>query len=171
MSAAEALKEQIMKRSVVGMCAAFMVALQIFYGVAVDLAAASASVRPANGLTAQGRLLWNLEGLLRRSFPGVTQVGVTGGPQRGSSFYNFSCPGPCAPNAKYTHYSYVFAKPGGGGFHLSSKKFSGGYFGNYPIQLLVQGRSVACDQNETRFLVAYYNSLPFTLSCAKVSAR
>jgi hypothetical protein len=120
------------------------------------------------GVTAQGRLLWNLEGLLRRSFPGVTQVGVTGGPGRGSSFYNFSCSGACAPNSKYSHYWYVFAKPGGSAFHLSSKRFSEGYFGNYPIQLLIRGRSIACNQKETRFLIAYFNSLPFTLSCAKV---
>ncbi len=114
------------------------------------------------GLTPQGLLLWNFEGLLRTSFPGSSEVSAKVDP---TSSYNFVCRGDCSPHAVYSRYRYVFAALGGSAFHLSPRKFPPGYFGNYPLQILIRGRSVACNRKETRFLIEYSNSAAFELAC------
>jgi hypothetical protein len=106
-------------------------------------------------------LRWNFEGLLRKSFPGraVSVKAVPG------AFFDFSCAGLCGPLSVYSSYAYVFGAPGGSGFHVASRKFHAGTFGNYPLLVLVRGQSVACNQKETRFLIEYGNSVAFTLGC------
>lgn len=162
-----------MGRAILVACFAFVIMLVTWSeSDAGRMEPSSATSRQASvGLTPQGRLLWNLEGLLRKSFPGRQVVSVTGGPGRRSSFFDFSCPGLCAPAADYSTYRYVFTPHGGSAFHLSSRKFNEGYFGVYPVQLLVRGRSIACNKNEMQFLIAYRNTLPLTLACAPVGPR
>lgn len=109
-------------------------------------------------LTNQGRLLLNLEGLLRRTF-GSRQVWTT---HEG----DFVCAGSsCGPLAKYSPYFYVFLSPSASPFVLSEKHFQQGAFGNYPYQILVRGESVACNASQTTFLVAYSDAEGLALGC------
>ena len=89
-------------------------------GAATQPTALNFDQRPP-GLTPQGLLLWNFEGLLRRSFPGSSEVSAKVDPR---SSYNFVCRGDCSPHAVYSRYRYIFAAPKGSAFHLSSRKFS-----------------------------------------------
>src|ERR1041385_2498365 len=60
---------------------------------------------PPAGLTSQGRLLWNFEALLHKTFK-TRVVSVSSGLY---DSLNFSCAGWCGPNAKYLHYKFTFA--------------------------------------------------------------
>jgi hypothetical protein len=112
---------------------------------------------PTFTLSKQGRLLWNFEALLVRTF-GHRPVSV-------SDRENFSCSGVCAPLSTYTPYRRVFANPTGSTFHLSGRKLPAGSFGNYPEPVLIRGRTIACDTRGKRFLVAYRDSVSLTLGC------
>jgi hypothetical protein len=128
--------------------------------------AQTGSSGPPVRLTVQGRLLWNFEGLLRKTFPGRA---VSARYRRGS-FWNFACSGSCSPLARWSPYRFTFEAPGGSAFHVSSKGLLPGSFGNYPLQVLVRGHAVACDKQETRFLIEYRDTASFTLACSKPPA-
>jgi len=152
-----------MKRLALGACIALVVAF-----AASNLAGATRAQSPTSssrvpaGLTPEGRLLWNFEGLLRRSFPRQRVVSVK--PFTTTwSFVDFSCASFCGPD--YRYFEYVFHESAGSAFHLSSRRFSNGYFGVQPVQVLIRGRSVACDRQEKRFLIAYPNALHLSLAC------
>lgn len=117
---------------------------------------------PPEGLTQGGRVLWNFEALLRRAF-GQRRVWVSRGE-------NFSCAGLCAPASTYSPYRFTFASPTNSVFHLSSRKFKDGDFGNFPAPILVRGRSVACNPIESRFLIRYRNAASFALACLTPTA-
>ncbi len=152
-----------MKRLALGACIALVVTL-----VASNLGGATRAQSPTRssrlpaGLTQEGRLLWNFEGLLRRSFPRQRVVSVRPFTTT-RSFLDFSCAGFCGPD--YRYFEYVFRRPAGSTFHLSSRRFSNGYFGVQSVQVLIRGRSVACDRQEKRFLIAYPNALHLSLAC------
>ena len=40
-----------------------------------------------------------------------------------------------------------------------------GYWGNYPVGVLVKGRFVACDRAEKRFLIPYSDAVGLSLDC------
>jgi hypothetical protein len=113
---------------------------------------------PPQGLTAEGRLLWNFEALLRQKFGGRS---VSVSPPE-----NFSCAGLCAPLSKYRPYKFTFSRPSGSAFHVSKRTFGdNGEFGNYPVPVLIRGRAVACDRGERHFLISYRSTASFTLDC------
>jgi hypothetical protein len=107
-------------------------------------------------------LLRNFEALLHQSFPGRSVVSMQ---TRRSGELNFMCGGFCAPLSTRAPYWFVFRHPGRSAFHLSSRKFNPGYFGNYPTLVLIRGRTIACDRRETRFLIEYRDAAAFTLGC------
>jgi hypothetical protein len=109
------------------------------------------------GLTAQGRMLWNLEALVRKTF-GNRKVSVSGRA-------NFSCSGTCMPLATFSRYVFTFDRPSNSSFHISSKSLRNATFGNYPIPVRIRGKPVACDRSEKRFLVRYLSAVSFTLGC------
>lgn len=111
-------------------------------------------------LTSRGRLLWNLEGVLRRNFRNPNDVWMS---RRHNPVINFAC---CSSRGAMAPYGYVFRPPGGGAFHLSSRRFAPGNFGVDPVQVLVRGRSVACDARERRFLIMYRGSAGVSLGCS-----
>ena len=111
-------------------------------------------------LTERGQLLWNLEGLLRKSFRDTNDIWMS---SRTRPTMNFMC---CSSHAQALDYTFVFQPPGGSMFHLSSRHFPPGDFGNFPAQVLVHGRSVACDAQETRFLIAHRDAASLALDCS-----
>jgi len=115
------------------------------------------SRQPPGGLTARGRLLWNLEALLGQTF-GDREVSA-------SARANFSCAGSCAPLAKYSLFRYTFMRPRGSSFHASSRRIRDASFGNYLIPVRIRGRVIACDRSERRFLVKHLNGVSLTLAC------
>jgi hypothetical protein len=130
---------------------------------ALMLAALTLSTGSAAGtalptrLTAQGRLLLNFEALLRATFDGRS-VYVSDGA-------NFSCAGSCAPASKFAPYRFVFQGRASSSFHLLSRRFRDGAFGNYPVPLLIRSKAIACDGSGRQFLVRYRNAASFTLGC------
>lgn len=125
-------------------------------------AGARAPSTTQRGLTAEGVLLWNFEGLLRKHVRNPEDVWRTGDPS--SPYYNFSC---CGSRGTHATYRYVFRPPGGTSFHLSTTKFPPGVWGVNPAQVLIRGRSVACDARETRFLITYRGTASLTLNCTR----
>jgi hypothetical protein len=86
----------------------------------------------AEPITADGRLLWNLEALLRATF-GHSRPFSADNTDRGptnpsnppansttGNYVNFDCAGDhCSPLAIYDPYWYTFQEPTGSSFHLS----------------------------------------------------
>jgi len=157
-----------MTRVAMGAYVALLFALALGRDAQATRAETSLSTQTPVGLTAQGRVLWNFEGLLLESFPRQRVVSAKRATPVTRRFLDFSCPGFCAPTSAYAWYRYVFTRPGPSAFHLSSRRFSSGYFGVQPLQILIRGRSVACNPQETRFLIAYPNTLPLTVACLSV---
>jgi len=114
-------------------------------------------------LTKDGEVLWNFETLLRASFPYRNVVSASLVKQSGA--LDFACGGSCAPNARYSSYAYSFASRGVSAYHLVRRTFRGSW-GNYRRQLLIRGRSVACNSKETAFLVQQRQAVSFKLECA-----
>jgi hypothetical protein len=125
--------------------------------------AGSESAGAPSGLTQQGRLLWNFEALLRDTFY-TPVVSASTGPNEA---LNFSCAGWCGPNARYLHYRFTFSNARGSSLHISKRKYTGGTWGNYPRGILIRGHLIACNREETRFLISWvFRSMAsFTLSC------
>jgi hypothetical protein len=118
----------------------------------------SASGAPPNGLTKEGRVLWQFEALLHDNF-GNRPVCASG--RWGQKFTS----GRCAPLAVYSRYRYVFARARDSAFHVSTKKARD--FGNYPQPVLINGRNVACNARETTFLILQVAAGGFTLGCSR----
>jgi hypothetical protein len=148
-----------MKRSLTLVVAALLVLLgAIAVGRRVMPASSSRLAAPPAGITARGQLLWNFEALLRQTFGGESMS--VSRPE------NFSCRGDCAPLLKYRLYRYTFSRAGGSKFHIAKRTFGdNGEFGNYPVPVLINGHAVACNAQETRFLIAYRSMASFTVDC------
>lgn len=119
-------------------------------------------------LTAEGRLLRSFEKLLRRSFPGHRIVSASLIATTGA--LNFACVGDCSPNSKYVRYRFTFSNPQNETLHVSKKGHFRGTFGNYRRQVLIRGKSIACDPNEKTFLVQQIDAVSFTLACSRPPA-
>lgn len=134
------------------------------------LAAGSGEVDASHppGLTKAGLLLWDFEALLHDTF-GSGQVceitgGTTAGPAPDSG--DFVAPGGgCTPLSTYSLYGYVFLDARNSPFHLVSRSFKGGAFGNYPEPVRIEKLYVACDKRARTFLTSYGDAATFTLAC------
>jgi hypothetical protein len=85
---------------------------------------------------------------------------------------NFSCAGnDCAPLSTYSPYWYTFSDPTNSTFHLSQQNYRGWSFGNYPEPVLINGEIVACDPQESTFLIRYFDASSFTLACMAPQSR
>jgi hypothetical protein len=123
---------------------------------------AGQSVGRPIALTAQGRLMWNLEALLSRAFGAGHTVSISAHVTRGEDFV---CAGFCSPQSNYVYYVFAFAHPRGSAFHTSSRNPRGLSFGNYALPVLIRGRMVACSVDESRFLVRDRGAASFALEC------
>ena len=118
---------------------------------------------PPQGLSANGRLLWQFEALLHDVFGSRR-------PYAASASYdsNFACAGSnCYPHAKWDPYVYTFANARHSSFSLRSRTFAAGAFGNYPVPLRINSLYIACDRNATTFLTSVGGVAGFVLSCEK----
>jgi hypothetical protein len=118
-------------------------------------------------ITSSGRLLWDFEALLRRSF-GNRQPWVDG---TSSGYLNFDCSGDCSPLSTYFPYSYTFSNPMSLAFHISKQNYHGWSFGNYPEPVLINGMIIACNSQESTFLIRYSDTSSFTLACIAPLSR
>jgi hypothetical protein len=145
--------------------------------------AARTTTQPVT-ITPEGRLLWNLEALLRTTFgasqPWSSDLTATGptnpsNPPPNSKtgpYVDFNCSGnDCSPFSTYSPYRYTFADPTDSTFHLSQQNYKGWSFGNYPEPVLIQGRIVACNSQESSFLIRYADASSFTLACMAPLSR
>src|SRR6266581_5376434 len=126
-------------------CAA--AALALFADGSFATEAQATATAPLPGLSKDGLVLWRFEALLHDTF-GKRAVCASG--RWAQKFTS----GDCSPLAAYSPYSYVFSHAHGSSFHISSKKRVGG-FGNYPVSVVIRGRPIACNAQETQFLVKY----------------
>jgi hypothetical protein len=146
--------------------------------------AVSASGSLSAATTSEGRLLWNLEALLRATFgnsqPASSDLTATGptnpsNPPPNSTtgnYVDFNCAGDhCAPLSTYSPYWYTFSDPIDSTFHLSQQNYRGWSFGNYPEPVLINGKIVACDPQENTFLIKYFDASSFTLACMAPQSR
>jgi hypothetical protein len=138
-------------------CAAVVVAL--FAGGSFATVTQAAASAPLPRLSKSGQLLWQFEALLHDTL-GNRAVCASG--RWAQKFTS----GDCSSLAVYAPYLYVFARARGSSFHISPKKEVGG-FGNYPIALLIRGRPIACNTQETRFLIKYRDTASLTLNCSR----
>jgi hypothetical protein len=115
--------------------------------------AASASA-PPTGLTAPGRLLWNLEALLRQTF-GTNYEGCLRYLNRYT--LSFTKDSYCRTHALYQFmgYRFTFKSPSRSAFHLVERTFRPTAFGNYPEPIRVESSYVACDPAGHTFLISY----------------
>lgn len=133
-----------------------------------DSAESSEAVQSQRGgLTSEGVVLWNFEGLLRASFPKAPVVSASVKPRTGA--LDFSCAGFCTPSARYSSYPYIFARHTTSAYRLISQSFRGSW-GNYRRQMLIRGRSIACNSKGTLFLVQQRQAVSFKLECVKPPA-
>jgi hypothetical protein len=150
--------------------------------VPTTTAVASGASRAA--ITSDGALLWNLEALLRATFgpkqpssADNTDTGPTdpSNPPTNSvsgNYMDFNCAGvDCSPLAVYDPYWYTFADPTNSVFHLSHQNYKEWSFGNYPEPVLINGKIVACNSQESTFLVRYTDASSFTLACLAPVSR
>ena len=138
-------------------CAA--AALSLFAGGSYATKARATASAPLPELSKSGQLLWQFEALLHDTF-GNRAVCASG--RWAQKFTS----GDCSPLAVYSPYAYVFAHAHGSSLHISSKKQVGG-FGNYPVALLIRGRPIACNAQETQFLIKYRDGASLTLACSR----
>jgi hypothetical protein len=118
---------------------------------------ATANAGPPSGLTANGRDLWQFEALLNDTFHAkrISEHNL-----------NFACAGPnCTPTAYWSAFLFTFAGAHGSSFHASTKTFRPGAFGNYPQPVRINGKLIACDTQEQRFLIAYADASGLGLDC------
>jgi len=138
-------------------------------GVAVIVAGCTAggtlgsSTGPPSNLTKTGRTLWQFEALLHDTFPHASQVSAH---YRSGEWWNFSCPGACAPLSYWNPYFFTFTGARHSRFHLSKRK-GRPVFGNYPIPIKIKGHLVACDPRERTFLITHFDAVGLSLACLK----
>lgn len=123
---------------------------------------------PPPGLTPSGRLLWNLEALLRDTF-GPRYRGCLRALTRYTE--TFTTDHYCATHdaAATMYYSFAYAKPTRSAFHLVERTFPTGAFGNYPEPVRVENNYVACDPAGRAILISYGDviGLSANLACIK----
>jgi len=133
-------------------------------------------------ITSDGSLLWNLEALLRGTFgqsqpfsaATLTRVSPSSAPKNSinGKYVDFNCAGDqCSPLSTYEPYSYTFSDPTDSAFHLSHQSYQQWSFGNYPEPVLINGRIVACNSQESTFLNRYADTSSFTLACLAPVSR
>lgn len=131
----------------------------------------SGTQAPPASLTSHGRVLWNFEGLLTKTF-GRRQPLCVSGNLKLRTFWNFTTvAGGCSPLAKYLLYWYTFQPPHGTAFHIVRRKMRLPNFGNYPVAVLVRGHMVACDAQERHFLIDYASGAGLTLGCLPLQPK
>jgi hypothetical protein len=141
-------------------------------------ATTSAPGSSPTGTTSAGRLLWNLEALLRATFgdnqPSSSDLTASGPTNQSDppsnlapgSYLDFNCAGVvCSPLSTYSPYWYTFSDPTDSSFHVSKQNYQGWSFGNDPEPVLINGRIVACDPQESTFLIRYFDASSLTLAC------
>jgi hypothetical protein len=120
---------------------------------------------PPAGLAASGRTLWQFEALLYDTFH---QRRVSARFLRARAEWDFACGGwDCGPLSDWSLYFPTFSRARGSAFHLSSRRFPGGYFGVHPLAIKIKGRYVACDRGERRFLISYGTAVGLGLACLR----
>lgn len=155
-------------RSVVAIAVPVVVAISLPMAHGGYGAARGAS-GPPRGLTKAGVRLWQFEALLHDTFGARAVCEITGGTANSSPLPDsgdFVAPrGGCTPESMYSSYGYVFANASRSPFHLVSRTFKGGAFGNYPEPVRVARMYVACDRAAKTFLISYGDAATFTLDC------
>jgi hypothetical protein len=121
----------------------------------------SPKVGPPSGLTSQGRLLWEFEGLLGQTFSSNSLAAII---TKGVS-ENFSCEGDCSPLSTYSPYWLTFQRHSTTTFQLTSHKPANGSLGNYPLLILVKGKAILCNNERNAYLATYSDGASFTLVC------
>jgi hypothetical protein len=142
------------------------------------------SVPAPKAITSDGGTLWNLEALLKATFgdnqpssADNTDTGPTNPsdpPKRSTTatYVDFNCAGDqCSPLSVYQPYRYTFSDPTGSSFHLSKQNYAGWSFGNYPEPVLINGKIVACNPQESTFLIRLSDASSFTLECLPPESR
>jgi hypothetical protein len=119
---------------------------------------ATTPAKPPAGLNRSGKIVWNFEALLYSTFHTRTASAV------GTSL-NFTCRGFCYPSYTYVTYAPIFATATRSSYHLSRRVLSAGSFGNAPVPVRIKGHAIACDRAERHFLIAYANTVNFSLDC------
>lgn len=126
-------------------------------GLAALALTMAATASPPRGLSASGRMTWNLEGLLALTF-GHHLYGV-----KGIWFVGIA---ECPSAADCQTYEPVFAPHTATAYHLVAFAPSG-TFGNYPGPVRIDGKYVACNSAGTRFLIEFQDTINFELGCDK----
>jgi hypothetical protein len=122
-----------------------------------------ASAQPPAGLTQSGRTVWEFEALLHDRF---NRLPVSAHYHQGVDWNFAACRFGCAPLAYWGIYFFTFKNARRSAFHLSQRRTLAG-FGNYPIRIKIRGRFVACDPDETRFLITYGSAAGLGLACLR----
>jgi hypothetical protein len=127
--------------------------------------ATRAAAAPPEGLTPNGRTLWEFEALLHDTFH---KLPVSAHYDQGHDWRFAACGRiGCAPLSYWNIYFFTFADARHSRFHLSARH-SLPSFGNYPIPIKVRGRYVACNSSESRFLITYASGVGFAPACLSV---
>jgi hypothetical protein len=134
--------------------------MKLSLGVTVVIACLAASVAvagPPRGLSSAGVARWNFEALLHDSFGNhmVCEKRDT------LSFFANDC----TPLSDWQPYFFEFSGARHSAYHLSKQKLRGANFGNYPEPIRIDGRLVACNRAETRFLITYEDAAGISLAC------
>jgi len=103
-------------------------------------------------------VLWQFEALLHDRF-GDSRICASG--RWAQDFTS----GSCKPLALYSPYVYVFQGARHSRFHVTSRKARG--FGNYPVSVLLDGENIACNKQETTFLIKFRDAAGLTLGCSR----
>jgi hypothetical protein len=129
--------------------------------------AASPTSGPPPGLSTEGRLLWNLEALMQKSFGSSTVCTWYSDPRTVWNFNDF-----CVPLADMILYTFTFDRPRGSAFHLGVPIRYAMVFGTRlpvsvppPGPVLVAGRLVVCDAHGREFLTYRPERRTLTLQC------
>jgi hypothetical protein len=129
----------------------------------VALCTPIAAAQPPVGLIESGRTVWQFEALLHDTFNGLP---VSAHYHQGVAWNFAACRVGCAPLAYWGIYFFTFKNARRSAFHLSKRRTLAG-FGNYPIPIKVKGRFVACNRDESRFLITYGSAAGLGLACLR----
>lgn len=129
----------------------------VIAGTLFGAAASSAGAKAPVALTQNGRDLYQFEALLNDTFHSA---------HVSAHNLNFACVGSsCLPSAYWQTYLFTFVSAHGSSFHRSNQTFAPRAFGNFPTLVRIQGKAIACDIGEHRFLIAYGGAVGFGLAC------